>query len=93
MFPSRFSKVIKLYKQLYITRNQTFQDDQVTLTSKKKIKHISFRLFQTFLNNLMSKDSLTRLRNEFRLNKNESDPTKIQEVRINVYFHVFMLRK
>jgi hypothetical protein len=52
-----YTKVLKLYKQLYITRNQTFQDDHVTL-----------------------KNSLTRLRNEFRLNRNETNPDKIREL-------------
>ena len=41
----------------------------------------------------MSKDSLTRLRNEFRLNKNESDPTKIQEVRIKRLFSRIYVEK
>jgi hypothetical protein len=51
-----YTKVIKLYKSLYITRNRTFQDDKVTLAS-----------------------SLNRLRHEFRLNANETDPEKIRE--------------
>ena len=29
-----FIKVLKLYKQLYITRNQTFQDDTPRLESQ-----------------------------------------------------------
>ena len=77
-----FTKVIKLYKQLYITRNQTFQDDQITLTSKR-MQFFFAKLDKNFTFSLI--DSLARLRNEFRLNKNESDPQKIQEVNINLF--------
>lgn len=52
-----YNKVLKLYKQLYITRNQTFQEDTPRL-----------------------KTALDRLRNEFRLNKNETDNVKIEQL-------------
>lgn len=52
-----YSKVLNLYKRLYITRNQLFQDDQPTLAK-----------------------TLERLRNDFRVNKNETDVKKIEEL-------------
>jgi hypothetical protein len=52
-----YSKVLGLYKRLYITRNQIFQGDNQTLSK-----------------------SLTRLRDEFRANLNETDSNKIEKL-------------
>lgn len=52
-----YSQVLNLYKRLYKTRNQVFQDDINTLQS-----------------------SLSRLRNDFRLNQGEKDQKKIEQL-------------
>ena len=71
------SKVLDLYKQLLLTRSQLFQGDTL------KLKGNEFR----FLNNRLHifsmtivKDTLTRLRNDFRVNKNLDDDAKIKQV-------------
>ena len=69
--------MIKLYKRLYITRNQTFQDDTERLQSNIPPLAIFYQLEWLIF---ILIDSLTRLRNEFRMNRDVSDPNKLEEV-------------
>ncbi|RNA23351.1 complex III assembly factor LYRM7 [Brachionus plicatilis] len=52
-----YSRVLNLYKSLYITSNRVFQDDNPVL-----------------------KNSLTRLRNEFKANKHLADEAEIKQL-------------